>query len=88
MTEERKEVRRARRAANLTSTVTGTKEAPQTKAKAKAKARARPDIATLAESKDTSERTVHTSGPTAWTKKMTKVRRGRVSLTEKGQNNS
>ena len=46
MTEEGKEVRSARRAANLT--VTGTKEALETKVRARVK----PDIAPIAESKD------------------------------------
>ena len=52
-TEERKEVRRGRRAANLIGTVTKTKEALETKAEAKA--RAKLDIASIAESRDPSE---------------------------------
>ena len=56
--------------------------------KAKARTRVKPDTATIAESKGMSEYTVHTSGPTASTKKMTKARRGRVSLKEKRLNNS
>ena len=61
MTEAGKEARRGPRAPNLTGTVTGTKEALETKAKAKAKARARAraranhDIAAISESKDISE---------------------------------
>ena len=45
--EERREARRAPRAANLIGTVTATKEALQTKAKARAKARGKPDTATI-----------------------------------------
>ena len=63
VTEERKEVRRAPRAANPIGTVTRTRETRE-KAREKAKARVKPDTATTAEGKDTSERTVHTSGPT------------------------
>ena len=57
MTEERKEVRSARRAATPTGMVTGTKEAQETKARARAKvrARAKTDIAMISESKDMSE---------------------------------
>ena len=55
MTRERKEVRRAQRAANLIGTLRGTEEALETEAKSKARARAKPDIATIAESKDRSE---------------------------------
>ena len=40
----------------------------------------KPDTARIAESKGIAECTVHTSGPTAQTKKMTTALRGRVSL--------
>ena len=49
--ERRKEVRRAPRAANLTGTVTGTKEVLETKANAKTRARAKSDTATNEESR-------------------------------------
>ena len=58
------------------------------KARARAKARAKSDTATTAESRDTPEYTVHTSGPTALIKKMTKHRRGRGSLKERTLKNS
>ena len=54
MMEARKEARRAPRAASLTGTVTRTKGVRE-KARARAKARVKPDTATTAESKDTSE---------------------------------
>ena len=54
MTEARKEARRAPRAANPIGTATRVKEARE-KARARAKARVKPDIATTAESKGTSE---------------------------------
>ena len=53
-TEARKEAGRAPRAANPIGTVTRTKEARE-KARARAKARVKPDTATTAESKGTSE---------------------------------
>ena len=48
----------------------------------------KPDTATTAESKDTSEGTVHTSGPTVKTRKMTKHHHGRVSVKERMLKNS
>ena len=54
MTEARKEARRPPRAANLIGTVRRTKGARE-KARARAKARVKPDTATTAESKGTSE---------------------------------
>ena len=54
MTEPRKEANRAPRAANPIGTVTRTKEARE-KARARAKARVKPDTASTAESRGTSE---------------------------------
>ena len=54
MTEARKEARRAPRAANPIGTATRIKEARE-KARARAKARVKPDTATTAESRGTSE---------------------------------
>ena len=54
MTEPRKEARRAPRAANRIGTVTRTKEARE-KVRARAKASVKPDTATTAESRGTSE---------------------------------
>ena len=54
MMEAREVARRAPRAANLIGTVTRTKGARE-KARARAKARVKPDTATTAESKGTSE---------------------------------
>ena len=53
MTEARKESRKAPRAANLTGTVTRTKEALETRARARA--RVNPGRATIAESRGISE---------------------------------
>ena len=58
-----REARKALGAAILIGTVTKTKEPTETKAKAKVGAK--PDIATIAESEDTSEWIDHTSVPTA-----------------------
>ena len=87
MTEPRKEARRAPRAANRIGTVTRTKEARE-KVRARAKASVKPDTATTAESRCTSEQTVHSSGPTALMKKTIKHRRGGASLKEKMPKNS
>ena len=54
MTETRKEARRPPRAVNPIGTVTMTKEAKE-KARTRAKATAKPDTATTAESRGTSE---------------------------------
>ena len=64
---ETTEARKEARAANLIDTATMTRDAVEAKGKARAKAKvgAKPDTATIAESKDISGRTVHTSGPTA-----------------------
>ena len=89
MTEARKEARRDPRAANLTGTVAETKEALDAKARAKGKGKSE-----IRHSYGCGGRghigvnTVHTSAPTAQTKKRTKARRGRVSLKEKRQKNS
>ena len=89
MTEPRKEARRAPKAASLNGTVTRTREAMevQGKGRATARTRAKPDTAMTAASKGISGLLVHTSGPTASTKKMTRSHRGRVSLKEKRQKN-
>ena len=53
--EERREARKAPRAANLIGTVTLSRGSMGTKAKAKMKERAKLDICTIAESRGTSE---------------------------------
>ena len=53
--EERKEARKAPGAANLSGAVTETKDPMDTMTKAEVKVRAKPEIATIAGSKGTSE---------------------------------
>ena len=75
------------KAANPIGTVTRTKEARE-RVRARTKARVKPVTAVTAESRSTSEFTVHKSGPTALTKKMINHHRGRASLKEGTLKNS
>ena len=86
--EERRGARKAPRAGTLIGTVTKTKTmVTKAKAKARVRARVKPDSATIAESKGISEWTVHTSGPTAQMKKMTKVHHGKGNLRRDARRN-
>ena len=87
MTKERKEARRAPRAANLTGTVTATKEALETKAKGKGKSETR-CCYDCGEQGHVGAKCPHRLTTTAQAKKRTKARRENVSLKEQRQKNS